>query len=89
MLPHVLDNRLTDGGEVISLTRRLLFTPWEIPGTQFCYNLDPLQGNSASDSIWSIETFDNIGNRTRDLIELNSHSFSVRSHCTHISFDGA
>jgi hypothetical protein len=26
-LPHFLDNRLTDGGEVVSLTRRLLFTP--------------------------------------------------------------
>jgi hypothetical protein len=26
-LPHFLDNRLTDGGEVVSLTRRLPFTP--------------------------------------------------------------
>jgi hypothetical protein len=26
-LPDYLDNRLTEGGEVISLTRRLPFTP--------------------------------------------------------------
>jgi hypothetical protein len=34
-LPHFLDNRLTDGGEV-SLTRRPLFTPRNFPGTHFC-----------------------------------------------------
>jgi hypothetical protein len=28
-LPHFLDNRLTDGGEVVSLTRRSPFTPQE------------------------------------------------------------
>jgi hypothetical protein len=28
-LPHFLDNRLTDGGEVVSLTLRLPFTPQE------------------------------------------------------------
>jgi hypothetical protein len=26
-LPHLLDNRLTDGSEVVSLTRRSPFTP--------------------------------------------------------------
>jgi hypothetical protein len=35
-LPHFLDNRLTDGGEVVSLTRRLSFTPRKIPGTHLC-----------------------------------------------------
>jgi hypothetical protein len=35
-LPHFLDNRLTDGGEVVSLTRRRPFTPRKIPGTHFC-----------------------------------------------------
>jgi hypothetical protein len=35
-LPHFLDNRLTDGGEVVSLTRRPPFNPWRIPGTHFC-----------------------------------------------------
>jgi hypothetical protein len=28
-LPHFLDNRLTDGGEVVSLTSRPPFTPQE------------------------------------------------------------
>jgi hypothetical protein len=31
-----LDNRLTDGGEVVSPTRRPPFTPKKIPGTHFC-----------------------------------------------------
>jgi hypothetical protein len=35
-LPHFLGNRLTDGGEVVSLTRRPAFTPRKIPGTHFC-----------------------------------------------------
>jgi hypothetical protein len=36
-LPHFLDNRLTDGGEVISLTRRqaALYPPRKIPSTHF------------------------------------------------------
>jgi hypothetical protein len=29
MLTQFLDNRLTDGGEIVSLTRRPLFTPHE------------------------------------------------------------
>jgi hypothetical protein len=35
-LPHFLDNRLADGDEVVSLTRRPPFTPRKIPGTHFC-----------------------------------------------------
>jgi hypothetical protein len=31
-----LDNRFTDGGEVVSLMRRPPFTPRKIPGTHFC-----------------------------------------------------
>jgi hypothetical protein len=34
-LPHFLDNRFTDGGEVVSLTRRPPFIPTKIPGTHF------------------------------------------------------
>jgi hypothetical protein len=32
-LPHFLDNRLTDGGEVVNLTCRPPFTPRKISGT--------------------------------------------------------
>jgi hypothetical protein len=32
---HFLENRFTDGGEVVSLTRRPPFTPRQIPGTHF------------------------------------------------------
>jgi hypothetical protein len=35
-LPYFLDDRLTDGGEDISLPRRPIFTPRKIPGTHFC-----------------------------------------------------
>jgi hypothetical protein len=31
-----LDNWLTDGGDVVSLTRRPPFIPRKIPGTHFC-----------------------------------------------------
>jgi hypothetical protein len=31
-----LDSRLTDGGKVVSLTRRPPFTPRNIPGSHFC-----------------------------------------------------
>jgi hypothetical protein len=34
-LPHFLENQLTDGGEVVSLTHRPTFTPRKIPGTHF------------------------------------------------------
>jgi hypothetical protein len=35
-VPHFLDSRLTDGCEVVSLTRRPPFTPWKILGTHIC-----------------------------------------------------
>jgi hypothetical protein len=35
-LPHFLENRLTDGGVVVSITRRPPFTPRKIHGTHFC-----------------------------------------------------
>jgi hypothetical protein len=34
-IPHLLDNRLTDGGEVVSFMGRLRFSPRKIPGTLF------------------------------------------------------
>jgi hypothetical protein len=33
--PTFSDIRLTDGGKVVSLTRRPYFTPRKIPGTHF------------------------------------------------------
>jgi hypothetical protein len=67
-LSHFLDNRLTDGGEVVSLTRVPPFTPRKIPGTHFCYRLRRPQGHSAAGRIRSIEkSNDFIRNRTRDL----------------------
>jgi hypothetical protein len=48
--PHLLDNRLTDGGEVVSLTCRAPFTPRKIHGTHFCS-----QGHSAAGWIGSTE----------------------------------
>jgi hypothetical protein len=57
-LPQFLDNRLTDGGEVVSLKRRPLFTPIKIPGTHFL----------KAGRIRSIEKSNYvIGKRTRDL----------------------
>jgi hypothetical protein len=35
-LPPFLDNRLIDGGELVSLTRRLPFTHRKIPDANFC-----------------------------------------------------
>jgi hypothetical protein len=48
-LPHVLGNPLTDGGEIVSLTRR--------PGTNFCSRLTVSrpQGHSAAGRMKSIE----------------------------------
>jgi hypothetical protein len=45
--PTFSDIRLTDGGKVVSPTRRQLFTPRKIPGTHFCYRLSRPQGHSA------------------------------------------
>jgi hypothetical protein len=68
-LPHFLDNRLTDGGEVVSLTRRPhLYPPRKIPGTRFFKRLSRPQGHSAAGRIRSIEkSSDLIRIRTRDL----------------------
>jgi hypothetical protein len=52
---YFLDNRLTDGGEVVSPTRRPPFTPRKIPGTHFCCRLSRPQGHSAAGKIRSIE----------------------------------
>jgi hypothetical protein len=38
-LPHLLDNRLTDGGEGVSLLAGRDLLPKKSPGTQFCHRL--------------------------------------------------
>jgi hypothetical protein len=35
-LPHFLDNKLPDSGEVVSLTHQMIFTPKKIYDTHFC-----------------------------------------------------
>jgi hypothetical protein len=49
-IPHFLDNRLTDGGEVVSVGYST-FTPRKIPGTQFCYKLSQPQGLNTAEEI--------------------------------------
>jgi hypothetical protein len=43
-LPHFLDNRLTDGGEAVSLTRRPPFTPQEDPWYSFLLEAESTPG---------------------------------------------
>jgi hypothetical protein len=67
-LPHFLESRLIDGGEVVSLTRRPPFTPRKIPDTHFCSRLSRPQGHNTAGRIRSIEkSNDLIGNGNRDL----------------------
>jgi hypothetical protein len=84
----LLDNRLTDGGEFVSLTRQPPFTPRKIPGNLFCYRLSRNEGHSATGRIRQIEkSNDLIGNRTRGLpacsIVLNQLRYRV-PHIHHI-----
>jgi hypothetical protein len=72
-----LGNRLTDGGEVVSLTRRpvVLYPPShrKIPGTHFCYSLSRPQGHSAAGRIRSTENSnDLIRNRTVHVFAFNT-----------------
>jgi hypothetical protein len=67
-LPHFLDNRLTVGGEVVSLPRQPPFALRKIPDTHFFSRLNRPLGHNAAGIIRSIKKFDDlIGNRTCDL----------------------
>jgi hypothetical protein len=44
-IPHFLDRQLTDGSEVVRLTRWLPFTSRKIPGTHFCYEAESNPGS--------------------------------------------
>jgi hypothetical protein len=55
-LPHILDNRLTDSGEVVSLTRRPAeLYPQGYSWYSFLLEAEPTQGHSAAGRIRSIE----------------------------------
>jgi hypothetical protein len=56
-LSHFLDNWLTDGGEVVSLKRRLPFAPRKIPDTNFCQRLGRPQSHIAPGRIRPISKF--------------------------------
>jgi hypothetical protein len=56
-LPHCLDNRLTNGGEAVSLMHQPPFTPRKIPGTHFYYRLRRSQGHCAAGRTRSIGKF--------------------------------
>jgi hypothetical protein len=51
MLPHFVDNWLTDGSEVVSVTCRPPFTPRKIPGTCFCQRLS----RSQRQCVWKVK----------------------------------
>jgi hypothetical protein len=59
-IPHFLYNRLTDGSEVVGLTRLPPLTPMKIPGTHFCCIVCPVQGHSAAGRVRSIEKSSNL-----------------------------
>jgi hypothetical protein len=63
-----LDNQLTDGGEVVSLTHWLPFTLQEDSWYSFLLEANWPQGHSASGRIRSIEKSNDIGTRIRDLL---------------------
>jgi hypothetical protein len=54
-LPHFLDNRFTDGGEVVCLVRQPHFTPQEDSWTLFLLEAESARGPSATGRIKSIE----------------------------------
>jgi hypothetical protein len=67
-LQNFLDSRLTDGCDVVSLTRRPHFTSRKIPGIHFCQRLSQLQGHCAAGRIGTTGEFsDFVGKQVRDL----------------------
>jgi hypothetical protein len=67
-LAHYLDNRLRDGVDFVSLTRRPPSPPQEDSWYSFLLEADSTPGHSAAGRIRSIEnSSDLIGNQTREL----------------------
>jgi hypothetical protein len=71
-IPHCLDNRLTDGGEVVSPTHRPRFIPqkhyFSASVTHFCYRLSKPQAIVRLEGLGKLKEFIHlIWSRTRDL----------------------
>jgi hypothetical protein len=66
-LPHFLHNRLTYGGEAVSLPRQPPFTPGRFLVLISVKMLSRPQGHSAAGRFTSTEKSNDIANRTRDL----------------------
>jgi hypothetical protein len=73
--PHVLDNRLTDGGEVVSLTRRPPFTPRKIPGTLTSSGIEPATFRLVTVSQTTTLPRAPYVNKTYDLLCVHNFSF--------------
>jgi hypothetical protein len=66
--PRFQDNRHIKVVRLSALRTGRLYSPRNIPGTDFCYRLSQPQGHSATGRIMSMtNSHDSIGNRTRDL----------------------
>jgi hypothetical protein len=84
-IPHCLDSRLTDGGEV-SLTRRpAVLYAQEDSRYSFVYWVSRPQGHCAAGRIKSTEkSNDLMRNGTRDLLLLRQNNFSFIILCTYL-----
>jgi hypothetical protein len=72
MIPRGLNNRLTDGDNVVSPTHRprsvLQKHYFSASGAHSCWRLSKPQGLERPEGLTKLETFNNlIGSRTRDL----------------------
>jgi hypothetical protein len=70
-VPHYLDNRLTDSGNVVSPTHRPHFSSqkhyFSASDTNFFYRLGEPQGPVRPEGLGELEKIHLIGSRTRDL----------------------
>jgi hypothetical protein len=72
-IPHCLDNRLTDGGKVVSPTHLPKITPqkhyyFSVSGTHFCWMFSEPQGLVRPEGLGKLKKFIYlIGSLTRDL----------------------
>jgi hypothetical protein len=89
-IPHCLDNRLTDGGEVVSLTRRSRSTPQKYyisaSGTHLCYRLSKSQDLVRLKGLGKLKKFIHlIGSRPRYLPAFSTVPQLLSYRVPHIS----